>query len=99
MQEIDSNSKSADSMEMTFELKAPLNQPNVITDCAAGTYRKPYQLAKRKRPEDPYSQPLSAQQVASKNKGWVSGKGSDKGERERMEWKSWTRRERMKKEF
>lgn len=69
MQEIDNNSKSADSMEMTFELKALLKQPNVITDCAAGTYRKPYQLAKRKRPKDPYSQPLSAHQVASMNKG------------------------------
>lgn len=70
--------KSADSIEMTFELKSSLNQHSVITDCAAATYRKPYQLAKRKRPEDPYSQPLSAHQVASKNMGWVSGKGSEK---------------------
>lgn len=85
MQEIDSNPKPADSMEMTFELKAPRNQPNVITDCAAGTYRKPYQLAKR--PEDQYSQPLSAQQVASKNQGWSVGKAATKGKE-----KEWNRK-------
>lgn len=49
MQEIDSDPKSANSMEMTFELKAPLKQPNVITDHTAGTYRKPYQLTKEKK--------------------------------------------------